>query len=116
MGGLGMVRSHRFTALLAGATLVVAGLVASVPAQARTTAAAQASAAPGAPGAASYFDLARKDCVGTAAGRGSTVWYTVAGRVLADVYEPTIHTTHASTLRSPATRRATFTQLQTKDM
>jgi glucoamylase len=25
-----------------------------------------------------YFDLARKDCVGTAADRRSKVWYTVA--------------------------------------
>src|SRR5260370_19380539 len=114
MGGLGMGRRYRFPALLAGATLVVAGLVASVPAQARTTAAAQASAAPGAPGAASYFDLARKDCVGTAAGRGSKVWYTVAGGVLSDVYEPTIDNTDVSTLQYTATDEATFTDLQTR--
>jgi glucoamylase len=111
-----MVRRYRFTALLAGATLVVAGLVASVPAQARTTAAAQASAAPGAPGAASYFDLARKDCVGTAAGRGSKVWYTVAGGVLSDVYEPTIDNTDVSTLQYVVTDGSTFTDLQTRDM
>jgi glucoamylase len=111
-----MVRRYRFTALLAGATLVVAGLVASVPAQARTTAAAQASAAPGAPGAASYFDLARKDCLGTAAGRGSKVWYTVAGGVLSDVYEPTIDNTDVSTLQYVVTDGSTFTDLQTRDM
>jgi glucoamylase len=111
-----MVRRYRFTALLAGVTLVVAGLVASVPAQARTTAAAQASAAPGAPGAASYFDLARKDCVGTATDRGSKVWYTVAGGVLSDVYEPTIDNTDVSTLQYVVTDGSTFTDLQTRDM
>ncbi|MFI6600305.1 hypothetical protein ACIBHX_29010 [Nonomuraea sp. NPDC050536] len=41
-------------------------------------------------GALSHFGLARKDCVGTAAGRTSKVWYTVARGVLSDVYEPTI--------------------------
>ena len=61
-----MVRRHSLMALLAGSAVLVAGLVATVPAQAGTTAAAQAGPAPGAPGAASYFDLARKDCVGTA--------------------------------------------------
>ena len=111
-----MVRRYRFTALLAGATLVVAGLVASAPAQAGTTAAAQASAAPGAPGAASYFDLARKDCVGTAADRGSKVWYTVADGVLSDVYEPTIDNTDVSTLQYVVTDGSTFTDLQTRDM
>src|SRR6185312_15644947 len=64
----------------AGAT-VLAGTV-----QAGTVPAV--NVAPGAPGAPSYFDLARKDCVGTAAGPGSKVWYTVAGGVLSDVYEP----------------------------
>ena len=117
-----MVRRHRFTALLAGATLVVTGLLVAGPAQAGTTAAAQANAvaqagpAPGAPGAASYFDLARKDCVGTAADRGSKVWYTVADGVLSDVYEPTIDNTDVSTLQYVVTDGATFTDLQTRDM
>ena len=41
--------------------------------------------APGGPGTPSYFDLARKDCVGTATGTRSKVWYTVAGGVLSAV-------------------------------
>jgi len=61
--------------------------------------AAPADAAPGAPGTPSYFDLARKDCVGTAAGTRSKVWYTVAGGALSDVYEPTIDNTNVSTLQ-----------------
>src|SRR5580700_10163140 len=116
MGDLGMVRRHRFMALLAGATLIGSGLVVTAPAYAGTVSAAQASAAPGAPGAPSYFDLARKDCVGTAAGSGSKVWYTVAGGVLSDVYEPTIDNTNVSTLQYVVTDGATFTDLQTRDM
>jgi glucoamylase len=116
MGDLGMVRRHRFMALLAGATLLGSGLAVTAPAYAGTAGATQASAAPGAPGAASYFDLARKDCVGTAADRGSKVWYTVAGGVLSDVYEPTIDNTDVSTLQYVVTDGSTFTDLQTRDM
>ena len=73
-------------------------------------------AAPGAPGAMSYFDLARKDCVGTATGTASKVWYTVAGGVLSDTYEPTIDNTNVSTLQYIVTDGSTFTDLQTRDM
>src|SRR5215469_4719860 len=117
MGGLGMVRRHCFMAVVAGAAVVVSGLVATAPAQARTAAGTQtASAAPGAPGTPSYFDLARKDCVGTAADSGSKVWYTVADGVLSDVYEPTIDNTDVSTLQYVVTDGSTFTDLQTRDM
>jgi glucoamylase len=64
----------------------------------------------------SYFDLARKDCVGTARNTGSKVWYTVAGGVLSDVYEPTIDNTNVATLQYIVTDGATFTDLQTRDM
>ena len=101
---------------LAGATLIGSGLVVTAPAYAGTASATPASAAPGAPGAASYFDLARKDCVGTAADRGSKVWYTVAGGVLSDVYEPTIDNTDVSTLQYVVTDGSTFSDLQTRDM
>ena len=50
----------------------------------------------------SYFDLARKDCVGTSAGTQSKVWYTVADGVLSDTYEPTIDNTN---VEHPAVRR-----------
>ena len=72
--------------------------------------------APGAPGAPSYFDLGRKDCVGTAAGTRSKVWYTVAGGVLSDTYEPTVDNTNVATLQYIVTDGATFTDLQTRDM
>jgi glucoamylase len=118
MGGLTMLRRRRFTTLVVGTTALLAAL--AVPAARAATAApaapAQTTTAPGAPGAPSYFDLARKDCVGTAAGRGSKVWYTVAGGVLSDVYEPTIDNTDVSTLQYAVTDGSTFTDLQTRDM
>src|SRR5580700_238789 len=118
MGGLTMLRRRRFTTLVVGTTALLAAL--AVPAARAATAApaapAQTTTAPGAPGAPSYFDLARKDCVGTAAGRGSKVWYTVAGGVLSDTYEPTIDNTNVSTLQYVVTDGSSFTDLQTRDM
>src|SRR5579864_2086511 len=113
MEGLAMVRGRGFTILLAAGALT-AGLAVATPAA--TAAGATAATAPDAPGAPSYFDLARKDCLGTAAGPGSKVWYTVAGGVLSDVYEPTIDNTDVSTLQYVVTDGATFTDLQTRDM
>jgi glucoamylase len=72
--------------------------------------------APGAPGAMSYFDLARKDCVGTARNTTSKVWFTVADGVLSDVYWPTVDATNVHTLQYVVTDGHTFTDLQTRDM
>src|ERR1700722_940787 len=71
--------------------------------------------AAGAPGAASYYDEARKDCVGTAAISGSKVWYTVADGELSDVYAPTIDNTDVKTL-DPIVTGPGFTALQPRDM
>jgi glucoamylase len=79
------------------------------------SAAPAAGPAPGAPGALSQFDLARKDCAGTAANRSSKVWYTVAGGVLSDVYSPTIDNTNVETMQFLVTDGSTFTDLQTRD-
>ena len=57
------------------------------------------------PGALSHFDLARKDCLGTARNTTSKVWYTVAGGVLSDVYYPTVDNTNVETLQYIVTRR-----------
>jgi glucoamylase len=115
-----MGRRHRFTGLAAGVAALIVGAGVAAPATAGTATAGAASGtagvAPGGPGAPSYFDLARKDCLGTAAGTGSKVWYTVAGGVLSDVYEPTIDNTDVSTLQYIVTDGATFTDLQTRDM
>jgi glucoamylase len=100
-----------FTVAAAGAA------AAAAPAGASSVAAGQpAGVAPGGPGAMSYFDLARKDCVGTARDTTSKVWYTVAGGVLSDTYEPTIDNTNVATLQYIVTDGATFTDLQTRDM
>jgi glucoamylase len=69
----------------------------------------------GAPGALSHFDLARKDCFGTARNTTSKVWYTVADGVLSDVYYPTIDNTNVETLRYIVTDGTTFTDLQGRD-
>lgn len=98
-----MRRPH--TAALAAVLVVPLGAV--------TTGAAQAAPS-GRPGTAAHFDLARKDCVGTAHG-GSKVWYTVAGGVLSDVYEPTVDNTDVESMRFAVTDGRTFTELQGRD-
>ena len=91
--------------------LVVASAIATALAPA-----ARAQTAPDAPGAQSFFDLARKDCVGTARNTTSKVWFTVADGVLSDVYWPNVDATNVKTLqylvtdgqhRSPTCRRVT---------
>src|SRR5215467_6702496 len=75
-----------------------------------------AGAAPDGPGAVSHFDLARKDCLGTARNTSSKVWYTVANGVLSDVYYPTVDNTNVETLQYVVSDGSTFTDLQTRDM
>jgi glucoamylase len=110
-----VVRGRRLLSLAASAA-VVAGLAVAASTATAASPAKAATAAPGGPGAPSYFDLARKDCVGTAAGTGSKVWYTVAGGVLSDVYEPTVDNTNVSTLQYVVTDGSTFSDLQSRDM
>jgi glucoamylase len=80
-----------------------------------TFAASQRTVAPDGPGALSYFDLAQKDCVGTARNTTSKVWFTLADGVLSDVYYPTIDNTNVKTLQYIVTDGSTFTDLQTRD-
>src|ERR671935_703333 len=75
-----------------------------------------AASAPDGPGVLSHFDLARKDCLGTARNTTSKVWYTVADGVLSDVYYPTIDNTNVETLQYVVTDGSSFTDLQTRDM
>ena len=95
-------------------TAVAAGLL--LAAVARRPPAHAAAAASDGPGAPSHFDLARKDCLGTARNRKSKVWYTVADGVLSDVYYPTVDNTNVETLQYIVTDGSTFTDLQTRDM
>src|SRR5215218_6859821 len=77
------------------------------------------AATPGAqdgPGALSHFDLARKDCLGTARNTTSKIWYTVANGVLSDTYYPTVDNTNVETLQYVVTDGTSFTDLQTRDM
>ena len=63
----------------------------------------------------SYYDEARKDCVGTAADSASKAWYTVAGGTLSDTYAPTIDNTDVKSL-DPIVTGPGFTALQPRDM
>jgi glucoamylase len=72
--------------------------------------------APDGPGALSHFDLARKDCLGTARNTASKVWFTVANGVLSDVYYPTVDNTNVETLQYVVSDGSSFTDLQTRDM
>jgi glucoamylase len=63
----------------------------------------------------SHFDLARKDCLGTARNTTSQVWYTVANGVLSDTYYPTVDNTNVETLQYVVTDGTSFTDLQTRD-
>jgi glucan 1,4-alpha-glucosidase len=67
------------------------------------------------PGALSHFDLARKDCIGTARNTSSKVWFTLANGVLSDVYYPTIDNTNVETMQFIVSDGSTFTDLQTRD-
>jgi glucan 1,4-alpha-glucosidase len=78
--------------------------------------AAPVPVAPGGPGALSHFDLARKDCLGTARDTTSKVWFTVAGGMLSDVYYPTVDNTNVETLQYIVTDGSTFTDLQSRNM
>jgi glucoamylase len=97
---------RRVVSILVVASALAGGLAPAVRAQ----------VAPGAPGTESYFDLARKDCVGTAGNTTSKVWFTVAGGVLSDVYWPNVDATNVKTLQYVVTDGKNFTDLQTRDM
>jgi glucoamylase len=104
-------RASRRPAQVALAAALAAGFLNAGGASARI-----AASAPDGPGALSHFDLARKDCLGTARNRTSKTWYTVANGVLSDVYYPTIDNTNVETLQYVVTDGSTFTDLQTRDM
>src|SRR5437763_6240729 len=79
-------------------------------------ASAPLAVAPGGPGSLSHFDLARKDCLGTARNTTSKVWFTIANGVLSDVYYPTVDNTNVETMQFIVTDGQSFTDLQTRDM
>ena len=106
------IRLRRSAVLLAFPLLAPALVLGARPATASPVVATRAL---GAPGSLSHFDLARKDCVGTARTSASKVWFTVAGGVLSDVYEPTVDTTNVETMQFVVTDGSTFTDLQSRD-
>ncbi len=113
-----MVKRHVLIAAVAVGVLAATVIPSSAIAATRhaATATVAAGAAPGAPGSESYFDLARKDCVGTARNTTSKVWFTVADGALSDVYWPTVDATNVHTLQYLVSDGSSFTDLQTRDM
>jgi glucoamylase len=105
---------RRRRASLAAWCVAVAVAVAAAAGAGRAIA-GPGSPAPDGPGSLSHFDLARKDCLGTARNTTSKVWYTVADGVLSDVYYPTADTTNVETLQYVVTDGSSFTDLQTRD-
>lgn len=102
-------------AVVSAALLAAPALAVPASAGPTTSTVPSVGTTPGAPGATSYFDLARKDCLGTARNTKSKIWYTIADGVLSDVYEPTIDNTNVKTLQYVVTDGSTFTDLQTRD-
>src|SRR5260370_37278787 len=105
---------HRAAGIASTLAAACLSLAALLPVSGQAAPAARI--APGGPGALSHFDLARKDCLGTANSTASKVWYTVAGGVLSDVYYPTIDNTNVETLQYVVTDGSSFTDLQSRDM
>ncbi len=97
------------------ALTLILSLFFSLASRMPTFAAAPQGAATDGPGTLSRFDLARKDCVGTARNKTSKVWFTLANGVLSDVYYPTIDNTNVKTLQYIVTDGSTFTDVQTRD-
>src|SRR5712671_1145940 len=95
--------------------LAVGLAVAIVPAGLTPIGGWASHAASDGPGSLSHFDLARKDCLGTARNTTSKVWFTIANGVLSDVYYPTVDNTNVETLQYVVTDGSTFTDLQTRD-
>src|SRR4030081_130241 len=101
---------------LRGLGLIVGLAMAMLPAGLSPISGWASRAASDGPGNLSHFDLARKDCLGTARNTTSRVWFTVANGVLSDVYYPTADNTNVETLQLIVTDGQTFTDLQTRDM
>ena len=108
-----LLRACRMSPLRAALTVFL--LAVQLSPQPALASPASAGVASDGPGALSHFDLARKDCVGTARNTSSTVWFTVANGVLSDVYYPTVDNTNVETLQYVVTDGSSFTDLQTRD-
>ena len=109
------IRWHPFNSVARVLPILIVSLLLTLTAPLLTASASPAIIASDGPGALSHFDLARKDCLGTARNTTSKVWFTLANGVLSDVYYPTIDNTNVETLQYVVTDGSTFTDLQTRD-
>src|SRR5712691_2068911 len=107
-----MMQTQRWRQILRLSAVAMLTLVFLMAAQASALARAASpptGTAPGGPGTLSHFDLARKDCLGTARNTTSKVWFTIANGVLSDVYYPTNDNTNVETLQYIVTDGTSFT-------
>src|SRR3954447_5870225 len=93
---------------------VLVAIALTVPCMALGAPAPSGAAADG-PRELSHFDLARKDCLGTARNRTSKEWFTIAGGILSDVYFPTEDNTNVETMQYVVARDGGV-DLQARDM
>jgi glucoamylase len=71
--------------------------------------------APGAPGASANWTTGNKQGLGTAVGRDSKVWYTLAGGALSEVYYPSGDTANVRSLEFAVTDGSTFVDRESED-
>ena len=100
--------------MVASGAVILTLLLSSFVAHAFAASAAGTQATDG-PGNTAYFDLARKDCLGTAQNSGSKSGLPWQTALLSDVYYPTIDNTNVNTLQYLVSDGSTFTDLQTRD-
>ncbi len=106
----------RFGARRRGARVAVAALGLAGVAAAGAPAASHADPAPGAPGETARWTTGAKQGVGTSAGTGSKVWYSLSEGVLAEVYYPRVDVADTRALELVVTDGRTFTDRETEDM
>jgi glucan 1,4-alpha-glucosidase len=100
--------------------LVAAGAAMSLPlalltSMSGTAAAAPGSEAPGTPGASANWTTGNKQGLGTAVGRASKVWYTLADGAMSEVYYPTGNTANVRSLEFAVTDGASFADRESEN-
>src|SRR4051794_27855772 len=77
-------------------------------AAAPAAASAQSGEAPGAPGASANWTTGNKQGLGTSVSTRSTIWYTLSGGALSEVYYPRGDTAQVRSLEFAVTDGSTF--------
>ncbi|CAA9320527.1 MAG: GH15 [uncultured Nocardioidaceae bacterium] len=108
----------RASRLLAAAALPLVLGAASAPAAAvpsTGTSTARAGEAPGGPGVSSRWTTGAKNGLGTSAGTGSKVWFTLTGGMMSEVYYPGVDVANVKSLQVVVSDGSTFTDVEGTD-